>query len=226
MIRVGPGLGKGFHVARRLADEKPRASGNSARRSAASRLDDLAAPALLGLPLQNVAADAPIEADEFAVDREGGAEPRLANSGFQVDEPGGIIGGNGRAVMDAARYRGRRGWHWAIGGRQGGPTSICQWAVGKLARAALGGILGSRDSLAWRRGCPRSDCATGCCTTDGRQRRTRLGHFPNTNSMSCTLAYPKQPLGSNILFIFSDARAAPLPRRPGHLTSHKLPCRK
>ena len=41
-----------------------------------------------------------------------------------------------------AGYRGRRGGHGAPGGRQGGLASICQWAVGKLARAASAGSWG------------------------------------------------------------------------------------
>ena len=86
----------------------------------------------------------PVEADEFAVNREGSAEPRLANSGFQVGEPGGIVGGDEtgghnrrghgprplRPALDARRSAGRASLNLPMG----------RWQIG--ARC-LGGILGA-----------------------------------------------------------------------------------
>ncbi len=47
------------------------------------------------LALVDVAADLPIEADQRAVHGEGGTQPRRANPGFQIGEPGGAAGGRG-----------------------------------------------------------------------------------------------------------------------------------
>ena len=49
-------------------------------------INNLGSPALLLLPLQDVAADLPIQQHQFAVDRKGGAELGLPDAFFQAAE--------------------------------------------------------------------------------------------------------------------------------------------
>ena len=78
-----------------MADEKPREVGELRAQVGGQAVDHLGAPAVRGLAVADVAADLPIEADQLAVHGEGGAQPSLANPGFEVGEPGGVAGGCG-----------------------------------------------------------------------------------------------------------------------------------
>ena len=54
--------------------------------------DGLGAPALLGLPFQDIAADPPIEPHQLAVHRQGGALLGRVDTGLQLPQPVGVAG--------------------------------------------------------------------------------------------------------------------------------------
>src|ERR1017187_9820316 len=70
----------------RLRTEKPFMSGNARFRSAASRSNDLGAPRFPLLPLEDVAADLPIQEDQVAIHRNGGTQLRRLDAPLQVCE--------------------------------------------------------------------------------------------------------------------------------------------
>jgi hypothetical protein len=208
---VGPRLGKGFHVAQ-VGRREAASVGELGAQVGGKPVDDFAAPALSGLPLQDVVADPPVETDEFTVDREGGAEPRLANPGFQVGEPGRIIGGNGRGGHGCCPIpRPKRLVLRALGaaGRASPNLPMGRW---QIDTCSLGGILGAP-------GTARSGAAAALdpIVQQALARLADVGDGPRLaislepNSMSCTLGYSKLPLRSNKSFIFPDARTAPCP---------------
>ena len=90
--RVGPRRGERPHIAQIGRREAARI-GELRAQVGGEPVDHLGAPAVRCLAFANVVADLPIEADQLAVHGEGGAQPRLANPGFQVGEPGGVPGG-------------------------------------------------------------------------------------------------------------------------------------
>ena len=80
----------------RLRGENPVMSGNTARKSCASRSITFA---LRSLPRQDVASDLPVQQHQFSVDRQRGALLDGVDAAFEIDQPVGI----------AVRCRGQAG---------------------------------------------------------------------------------------------------------------------
>jgi len=90
-LGVGPGLGEGAHVL------EIRARKTLHRRELGAQIgrdliDDALAPGACHLPVEDVAADPPVELQKLAVHRQGRALLREVDAGLHVREPLGVPG--------------------------------------------------------------------------------------------------------------------------------------
>ena len=95
--RIWPSLGECLHVAQVGRGESARVRERDAQ-IGGEAADDLATPALFSLSFQDVAANAPVEANEFTVDGEGGTQPRLSDLRLQIGKPGRVAGRDRRGA--------------------------------------------------------------------------------------------------------------------------------
>jgi len=98
--RVGPGFGEGAHVFE-IAGRKALDGGEGEAEVGGELVDDPGAPALLPLAEEDFAPEVPVEQDEFAVHREGGAELRRLDAGFEVGQQALVGRGGGQWVRHA-----------------------------------------------------------------------------------------------------------------------------
>jgi hypothetical protein len=103
--RIRPGFGHGAHVLE-AAGREALHLGEGLPQIARESIDDLAAPAELGLSRQEVAADAPVEEHQLAVGLQRCAVPRLDDAGLQRFEERVVRGvGGDRRPREGLRER-------------------------------------------------------------------------------------------------------------------------
>lgn len=93
-FRIRPRFGKGAHIFE-IAGGEPFHLGKGFAQIAPQALDDFAAPALLGLTLQNIAPDLPVEIDQFGIGGKRRALPCGSHSVLDVGEPMAVVGRQG-----------------------------------------------------------------------------------------------------------------------------------
>jgi hypothetical protein len=89
-LRIRPRLGKGAHV-EQVGPGKALHLRESIAQILGEPLDHLHAPSLKALPLEDVAADLPVEQHQLPVHAPSGPLLFLMDTGFQLGEPGPVI---------------------------------------------------------------------------------------------------------------------------------------
>ena len=99
---AGPRFGQRAHVLQ-ISRRKPAHVGKRSAQIAGQLINDLCAPSLLPLPLEDLTAYLPIQRDQLPVDRQRGALPRALDARLKVGEPGVIVSGGESYVSHTVR---------------------------------------------------------------------------------------------------------------------------